>query len=59
MGVELILTAGDALFVEGPQDEVRNAGEDDVVLLIAGLTPVGESFTTLTGDMDMEGTPAP
>jgi len=59
MGVELILTAGDALFVEDPQDEIRNAGEDDVVLLVAGLTPVGESFTTLMGDMDMEGTPAP
>ena len=56
IGVELILTAGDALFVEDPQDEVRNAGEDDVVLLVAGLTPVGEPFTML---MDMEGTPAP
>ena len=59
IGAELILTAGDALFVEDPQDEVRNAGEDDVVLLVAGLTPVGEAFTTLMGDMDMEGTPAP
>ena len=59
MGAEVILTAGDALFVEDPQDEIRNAGEDDVVLLVAGLTPVGEPFTTLMGDMDMEGTPAP
>ncbi len=46
IGVEVILTKGDALFVEDPQDEIRNAGEDDVVLLIAGLTPVGEDFQT-------------
>lgn len=46
LGVELILTAGDALFIEDPQDEMRNAGEDDVVLLIATLTPVGEDFQT-------------
>ena len=46
MGVEVILTKGDALFVEDPQDEIRNAGEDDVVLLIAALTPVGEDFQT-------------
>jgi hypothetical protein len=46
MGTEVILTKGDALFVEDPQDEIRNAGEEDVVLLIAGLTPVGEPFTT-------------
>ena len=58
LGVETILTAGDALFVEDPQDDIRNAGEDDVVLLIAGLTPVGEPFTTLMDDMEMEGTPA-
>ena len=46
MGVELILTAGDALFVEDPQDEMRNAGEEDVVLLIATLTPIGQDFQT-------------
>ena len=57
MGVEVILTKGDALFVEDPQDEIRNAGEDDVVLLIAGLTPVGVDFQTMLGDT--EGTPAP
>ena len=45
-GTEVILTAGDWLFVEDPQDDVRNAGEDDVVLLVAGLTHVGEPFTT-------------
>ncbi len=56
MGTEVILTKGDALFVEDPQDEIRNAGDDDVVLLIAGLTPVGEPFTTLMETM--EGTPA-
>jgi len=59
VGTEVVLTAGDALFLEDPQDEIRNAGEDDVVLLIAALIPVGEPFTTLLGDMDEEGTPAP
>ena len=57
IGTEVVLTAGDALFVEDPQDEIRNAGEDDVVLLIAGLTPVGVDFQTMLGDT--EGTPAP
>ena len=59
MGTEVILTAGDWLFVEDPQDHIRNAGEDDVVLLIAGLTREGEPFTNLTDDMDAGGTPAP
>ena len=47
MGTEVILNAGDWLFVDDPQDDIRNAGEDDVVLLVAGLTRVGEPFTTL------------
>ena len=59
MGTEAILTKGDALFVEDPQDEIRNAGEEDVVLLIAGLTPVGVPFQTMLGEMDEEGTPTP
>ena len=57
IGTEVTLTAGDALFVEDPQDDFRNLGEDDVVLLVAGLTPVGEPFTTLMPGMDTEGTP--
>ena len=56
IGTEMILTAGDALYVEDPQDDVRNAGEDDVVVWVAGLTRIGEPFTTLMDDM---GTPAP
>ena len=44
MGVELILTKGDALFAEASRDEMRNAGDDDVVLLMAALTPVGQDF---------------
>ncbi len=48
IGPEVILNAGDWLFVEDPQDDVRNAGEDDVVLLVAGLTQVGEPFTTFS-----------
>ena len=61
IGTEVILTAGDVLYVEEPGDAIRNAGDEDVVLLIAGLTRVGEPFTTLTGDMAgmaMGGTPA-
>jgi hypothetical protein len=47
MGTEVILNPGDWLFVEDPEDDIRNAGEDDVVLLVAGLTRVGEPFTTV------------
>ena len=57
IGTEVILTAGDWLYVEDPQDDIRNAGQDDVVLLVAGLTRVGEPFTTLMGAMDMGATP--
>ena len=46
LGVELVLAAGDALFAEDFQDAMRNAGEDDVVLLMAALTPEGEEFQT-------------
>ena len=46
VGTEVILNPGDWLFVEDPEDDIRNAGEDDVVLLVAGLTRVGEPFTT-------------
>jgi len=44
LGVELILTKGDALFAEASRDEMRNAGEDEVVLLMAALTPAGQEF---------------
>lgn len=57
MGTELTLTAGAALFVEDPQDDFRSLGDEDVVLLVAGLTPVGEPFTTLMDGMGTEGTP--
>lgn len=53
---EVILTAGDWLFVEDPQDDIRNVGEDDVVLLVAALAPIGEPFTTFLHDMEI-GTP--
>jgi hypothetical protein len=46
LGVELILTKGDALFAEASRDEMRNAGEDDVVLLLAALTPAGQDIQT-------------
>ena len=57
VGTEAILTAGDVLFVEEPADDIRNAGDEDVVLLVAGLTRVGEPFTTLMEGMAMGGTP--
>ncbi len=51
-GAEVVLTAGDWIFIEDPQDEFRNAGEEDVVLVSANLAQIGEPFTTL---LDMEG----
>ncbi len=54
IGTEVILNPGDWLFVEDPHDDVRNAGQDNVVLLVAGLTRIGEPFTTF---MEMGGTP--
>lgn len=44
LGVELILTKGDSLFAEAFRDQMRNAGEDDVVLLMAALKAVDEEF---------------
>jgi hypothetical protein len=57
IGTDAMLSAGDWLFVEEPQDDIRNAGEDDVVLLVAALATIGEPFTTFLSDMDMEATP--
>jgi hypothetical protein len=61
VGEEVVLNAGDWLFVEDPQDDIRNTGEEDLHLLIAGLTRVGEPFTMVMSDMDMdmEATPTP
>jgi quercetin dioxygenase-like cupin family protein len=53
---EVILTAGDALFLPAAHgDDVRNAGDDTLVLLVANLYPVGEPGITF---MDMA-TPMP
>ena len=62
VGEEIILNPGDWIYVEDPADDIRNAGDEPVVLLIAGLTRVGEPFTTIMSDMEgMEtaGTPTP
>ena len=59
IGTEVILNAGDRLFVEDPQDDIRNAGQDDVVLLVAGLTRIGEPFTSFMAGMDAGPTPTP
>ena len=54
VGEEVMLAAGDWLYVEDPADDIRNTGDEPVVLLIAGLTRVGEPFTAL-----MAATPTP
>ena len=62
VGEEVILNAGDWLYVEDPADAIRNTGDEPVVLWIAGLTRVGEPFTTLMTDMEgmeMGATPTP
>jgi quercetin dioxygenase-like cupin family protein len=62
MGAEIVLSAGDWIYVEDPADDIRNAGDEPVVLWIAALTPVGEPFTTLMPEMDgmmTAGTPTP
>ena len=59
VGTEVVLNPGDWLFVEDPADDIRNAGQDDVVLLVAGLTRVGEPFTSFMPGMDMGPTPTP
>lgn len=62
VGTETMLHPGDWIYVEDPADDIRNAGDDPVVLWIAALTPVGEPFTTLMPEMEgmaMDGTPAP
>lgn len=57
LDAELILTKGDFLFLEdASQDWMRNAGEDEVVLLIAGLVPMGQDFGMLVDELDA-GTP--
>jgi hypothetical protein len=56
---EIILTKGDFLFIaDASQDWMRNAGNDEVVLFISGLTPVGQDFGTLLSELDDE-TPTP
>ena len=57
IGTEVVLMPGDWLFVEDPRDDIRNAGEDDVVLLVAGLTQIGAPFTTFMEGMNMGATP--
>ena len=51
VGEEFLLNPGDWIFVEDPADDIRNAGEEPVVLWVAGLTRVGEPFTTIMTDM--------
>ena len=62
VGEEIILNAGDWIYVEDPADDIRNAGDEPVVLWVAGLTRVGEQFTTIMTDMEgmeMGATPTP
>jgi hypothetical protein len=50
IGTEVILTAGDWMFMDEDQDDSRNAGDDDVVLIVAALTVVGEPFSTFLAE---------
>lgn len=62
VGSETVLNPGDWIYVEDPADDIRNAGDDPVVLWVAGLTRVGEPFTTLMPEMAgmaTASTPAP
>ena len=62
VGEEIILNAGDWIYVEDPSDDVRNTGDEPVVLWVAGLTRVGEPFTTISTDaagMETGATPTP
>lgn len=59
IGEEIILNAGDWLYVEDPVDDIRNAGDEPVVLWVAGLTRVGEPFTAIMTGMETNGTPTP
>ena len=60
VGTEVILNPGDWLYVEEPADDIRNAGDEPVVLWVAGLTRVGEPFTAIMTDMaGMGATPTP
>jgi hypothetical protein len=62
VGEEIILNAGDWIYVENPSDDIRNAGDEPVVLWVAGLTRVGEPFTSIMTDMagmEMGATPTP
>jgi hypothetical protein len=59
IGEEVILNPGDWIYVEDPADDIRNTGEEPVVIWSAGLTRVGEPFTSMRTGMDMDATPAP
>ncbi len=59
VGTEAILNPGDWVFADyDPSDIARNAGTDDLVLLIAGLTRVGEPFLIFL-EAAPDATPAP
>ena len=63
VGTEAILNPGDWVFADGdpggdPSDIARNAGTDDLDLLIAGLTRVGEPFLIFL-EAAPDATPAP
>lgn len=58
VGEEVVLAPGDWLFIEDSRDDSRNAGNDEVVLLVAALTRIGEPFSNFTPGMDTGATPA-
>ncbi len=59
IGTEIVLGPGEWLFADNPQDVLRNAGDEDLVFLIAGLTRLDQPFTQFMDDMPMDAKPAP
>jgi hypothetical protein len=47
-GTEVVLSAGAVLILQDPEARFVNHGDEPVVLLVAGMSPIGEPFTTLT-----------
>ena len=59
IGTEIVLGPGEWIFADHPQEELRNAGDADLVFLIAVLTRLGEPFTQFMADMPMDAAPTP
>jgi hypothetical protein len=52
VGEETIFDAGDKISAERPADDICTTGGEPVVLSIAGLAWVGETFTAIMPDIE-------